>query len=348
MRNVPTKTGVSIFHSNDRDGNFVISVRLENAMTSSVSVGVKTVSITAEEGIDFHGLDLRLEFPAGSIEREFVIKPIDRNVYTLGSKFGVRMIPPPSLSSVDDEIELTLRAEGRPPAFAIENQEVSESEVTASVEVRVVLDTQIALPSVFEIYTEDGTATEFVDFVPIRSILVIDPGDLIGAVSVPIVDDGIVEGAETFSVRIVDLQGNRGNQQKLQITIEDDDRNEAYSRWATNHALSGTASLSGADIDGDGSVNLVEFGSGSVPTDPFSQPVSPVVERNGAVSYLTPTLPYDTSGLQYQLEVSNDLRSWTVEGVELNEVGLFQFEPMSKNEKMPHFVRIRMTIANQN
>jgi hypothetical protein len=85
--------------------------------------------------------------------------------------------------------------------------------------------------------------------------------------------------------------------------------------WAGSHSLSGPDAAAGADPDGDGIANLVEFALGSSPTDP-GQAGRPSASMPAAYT-LGITFHRATAALRYIVESSTTLAagSWTVEAM---------------------------------
>jgi hypothetical protein len=74
--------------------------------------------------------------------------------------------------------------------------------------------------------TSDGTATDPDDYGAVSATLILAPGELSGQVDVPIVDDGLAEGSETFSLTLSNASGAIVTADTATATIAD---NEAYA-----------------------------------------------------------------------------------------------------------------------
>ena len=92
-----------------------------------------------------------------------------------------------------------------------------------------------------------------------------------------------------------------------------------YATWAASHNLSGDDALPGADLDRDGSPNLVEYALNMDPEAPDVPPLTSSIESISGGDWLV--LHYRRwedrvdAGLIYQGETSIDLAAWTQTGV---------------------------------
>lgn len=86
---------------------------------------------------------------------------------------------------------------------------------------------------------------------------------------------------------------------------------DTYTAWAIAKLRGGNRATMAADADGDGQSNLMEFAFGSDPNSRRSAYNQDLRIAPGHL-HLCLTLPdHDTTGLNYDLECSPDLRQWT-------------------------------------
>jgi len=85
----------------------------------------------------------------------------------------------------------------------------------------------------------------------------------------------------------------------------------AYEEWAAGFTLSGTNALETADPDGDGLGNLCEYGLGGDPTNGANTGISPSFDPSAdtGMEYLYPRLSDPSPGVDYSLELTDDLVS---------------------------------------
>jgi hypothetical protein len=127
---------------------------------------------------------------------------------------------------------------------------------------------------------------------------------------------GLISGtptsAATLGINPVNLSASNAGgsgSATLQLDVE-----SGFSAWTQDNALSGAAALTSADSDGDGAVNLLEYGFALNPAqrDSAALPAITIV-NDGGVRRLEVLFvrPPDRPDLMYTVEVSSDLITWT-------------------------------------
>jgi autotransporter-associated beta strand protein len=138
----------------------------------------------------------------------------------------------------------------------------------------------------------------------------------------------VVVNGNTYTIKYDDTDGGL-NAVTLRIGSGD-----PYESWASGYSLVGGNALKGADPDGDGVKNILEFATASDPTSGSSGPrIYPLMFTIGADNALTFTAAvrknavFAPSGVKqtatqdlvvYTVEASNDLTNWTT--VQVTEV----------------------------
>lgn len=87
---------------------------------------------------------------------------------------------------------------------------------------------------------------------------------------------------------------------------------ERYAAWLTRHGLTGALSQPLADADGDGSVNLVEFGAGTRPGEPAYRPKISVRTTSDGSGQIVVSAQLSTSalGVDAALEFNDGGGGW--------------------------------------
>jgi hypothetical protein len=100
--------------------------------------------------------------------------------------------------------------------------DVNESALTATI--TVTLDAPVNATTSVDYATSDGTAQAGSDYTSTSGTLTFDPDQTVGTISVPVIDDGLVEGDETLMVSLSSPVGlDLGSLTSATVTIVDDD-----------------------------------------------------------------------------------------------------------------------------
>ena len=139
--------------------------------------------------------------------------------------------------------------------------------------------------------TRDGTAKAGEDYTRTRGTLTFAAGELAKTVSVPLLDDAVDEGAETFTLKLMNAQGAAIGDGEATGTIENSDPLQKmwlsrFGRTVADHVTGAVSDrlanpLSGAQVTvGGQTVNLAEAQDGAV----LTQTLTAVARAMGAPS----------------------------------------------------------------
>jgi len=118
-----------------------------------------------------------------------------------------------------------------PPVARLVSPSARVAEGGGSVTLRVILDHEGTEEFQIGFAATGGTATAGTDFDAVTGTVVIPAGQVAGALTIPIFDDGLVEGAETFVVMLTAASGGfLGAPVEAEVLIGDDDLG-AESGW---------------------------------------------------------------------------------------------------------------------
>ncbi len=107
----------------------------------------------------------------------------------------------------------------------------------------------------------------------------------------------------------LELSVNRGNE----TALAPEDflfYRPAYDNWAENHLPPREGNAALQDPDGDHLSNLLEFATGSSPTDPSPSPLFPSSPAGGRLPYMRFYRNTAATDVFLTVEYSSDLRSW--------------------------------------
>ena len=203
------------------EGSAAFTVELDYRNTDQeVSVSYRTVAGTAEENEDFHGVSGRLVFAPGALRRQIQVSIVDDAEHEADEAFSVVLSQVENATLVDAEATATIR-DNDLRNVDITGVTVVEGEGVARFTVS--LDDVTLKPVILVYQTLEGTAESGADYHSMRGALTFERGEISKVIEVPVVDDGIDEPDETFTVLIGGALNAELVRSVATATILDDD-----------------------------------------------------------------------------------------------------------------------------
>ena len=213
---------------NEDAGSAVFSVTLSEQSAETVTVRYTTLDGTAEAESDYTATNGTLTFLANETGKTIAVAVLDDSDVEGDETFLVRLSSPRNATLRDGEGTATIAANdgGAPslPTLSIDDVEVSED--AGSAVFRVTLSGQSSATVTVGYATLDGTAEAGSDYTATNGTLTFEPGETRKIISVPVLDDSDVEGAETFTGRLSDPRNATLGDPEATATIRDDDGDE--------------------------------------------------------------------------------------------------------------------------
>lgn len=205
--------------------NVIITVRRSIGSSNSVTVGFSTFDITAIDGTHYIGTNGTLTFAPGEAVKTFAIRIIDDLVSNSNRVFGLTLSNPNGaiLGSIRQST-VTILNNDDVISFSLSGYTVSEGAGQAFITVE---RSGGAVGNVsVDFATTSGTAVAGSDFTATNGTLVFSNGQTSLFFSVPITQDQLVEGNESFDVTLT-RNPNTGSAilglSQAGVTIVDDD-----------------------------------------------------------------------------------------------------------------------------
>ena len=165
---------------------------------NSVTVSYATSDATALAGEDYEAASGSLTFPAGTVLQKIQVTPIDDEDAEPDETFLVTLSEPAGATIVDVEGTGTI-TDNDEPAFSVTGGMGIEG---GTVGFTVTLSGSNSQSATVSYATSDGTAVAVDDYEATSGMLTFAPGDSSKTVSVSLVDDGIDEADETFTMTL--------------------------------------------------------------------------------------------------------------------------------------------------
>ncbi len=222
------------FQASEAGTNAMVTVRRRGGTSSpvgqpNVTVDSVTSDGTAINGINYTGGTFTLSFPAGEVLKSFLIPVTDdleiNDDRTVNLSLG--NITPPASASLGDQPTATLVILNDDSAITFESATYSRNEnaIDGVATISIVRSgTTFGTASVDFQTTGGGTATAGADYTSVNTPVVFNPGETLKTVTVPITNDGSIEGDETVMLQLVNVTGALGLQpSQAVLTIVDND-----------------------------------------------------------------------------------------------------------------------------
>ncbi|MFO7538175.1 MAG: Calx-beta domain-containing protein, partial [Chloroflexota bacterium] len=180
------------------DFTFVVT-RSHN--TTNASVDFMTVDDTAVAGSDYQTTGGTLSFsPNGPLTQTISVPVIGNTIYEADKTFLVQLTNPLNAVMVRAEGVGTILNDDAPPALSI--ADVTALENSGLMTFTVSLDGVSGLPALVDYTTLDGTAVAGSDYITTTGTLTFPSGTISQTVSVPLIDNNLLDGSKTFTVTL--------------------------------------------------------------------------------------------------------------------------------------------------
>ena len=201
-------------------GDSNLTVSLSAPSSKLITVNYATLDATASEGEDYTSSSGTIRFNPGDNSTVIPISVIGDGIDEENEQLYVNLSNPTNASIVDSQGMLTITDDDDPP-------DMSVADVTSidenSVNIDVTLSNASGKPISANIATSAGTALSGVDFNSYSSSVNFSAGETIKTVTIPLINDGLDEDDETFSVDLSTPSNATITSATAIVTITDDD-----------------------------------------------------------------------------------------------------------------------------
>jgi hypothetical protein len=201
-----------------------VTVNLSVPLEQRFFFSIATTDVTATAGEDYAGFAGWFSFNPGSTTRVIRI-PIVGDSHPEGDEtFSVSLLDTSGLPiSGASTVSVTI-LDDDVPEVAISPPSHSAGEGSGSISVGVSLSFAPSTDVSVDFATADGTAHNGLDYQGGNGTLLIPKGEISGHILISILDDGLIEGEESFTVSLISAQGAavRSNDTGTLIIIDDE------------------------------------------------------------------------------------------------------------------------------
>ena len=218
------------------EGPAEFTVTLSEASTGAVTVEYRTANVTATAGFDYAETSGTLTIAANNTTATIAVEVLndgdaegtERFTVELSGASGATIVDGEGVGTITDDDTVVPPPPPPPPllpSLSIGNAIVTEGP-TARAEFTVTLSEASGQEVTVDYETSDATALAGSDYTAASGTVRITAGDSTGTITVAVLDDGVVEGNETFTVELSGASGATIVDGEGVGTIEDDDVEE--------------------------------------------------------------------------------------------------------------------------
>ena len=204
------------------DAHIPFEVTLSRPSANDVAVDYETADGTATAGQDYVARAGTLTIPAGELAASIKVALLDDSIDEIHERFTVELRNAENAYMGDSSGTGTI-VDGDPlPVMVVGVVEAAESE--PEVELTITLTSISSRLITADYITFDHTAVgDGVDYATTAGSLRFEPGETHKTIRIPIVDDDLNEGDETFTVILKNIKNARRGDRSHSVTILDDD-----------------------------------------------------------------------------------------------------------------------------
>ena len=273
----------------ENNGPMTFTISLDAAAAVDTSVDYATSDNTATAGADYTAKSGTAVIPAGSTSTTVDVPLLDDSMYEGDETLNIDLSGAVNGSISDAQGQGTISEDDAAPTISVDSPSVGEGGGTLTFTISI--DAAAAVDTSVDYATSDGSATDGQDYTGQNGTATILAGSTSTTVDVPVLDDTVHEGDETFSLDLSNPVNGQGSPSGT-ATISDDDGapDVSISDASVVEGNSGTADLT---FD----VTLSNASSSDVSVDYATSDSTATVGSDYTAASGTLTIPAgDTSG----------------------------------------------------
>ena len=194
-------------------GEAVFTLTLNRISDQDTIVSYRTVPSTATAGSDYTSVSGTVTFAAGTNTAEVTVLIDNDNIDESSESITLELFASPANRNFDPNDDCTdvLRGtvliidDDETPVLSIGDAQAAE--VSETLTFLVSLNRAISQEITVDYVTADDSATQPDDYTETMGRLTIAPGDITATITVPIINDGVTESTERFTVTLSNVSG---------------------------------------------------------------------------------------------------------------------------------------------
>ncbi|MFO1163211.1 MAG: Calx-beta domain-containing protein [Reyranellaceae bacterium] len=247
---------------NEGDGFAHLAITLDRASASMITVNVQTIDGSAVAGSDYLGVATTVVFLPGETAKTVDVQLVDDAVAEPEEKFGIQLsgVTGGAVLADSDGTVTIDRSDGAVAALPVLNVEdiiVGEGGSSMATFILRLTQPSASVTSV-SLTLSSATASSTNDYLFLTEKFTFAPGETVKTYSIPIVEDALVEQAESFVLGLNSAQGLALGRTVALATILDNDTTGAAPLLSVNNVFVNEA-------DGDARFTLMLDRASSTP-----------------------------------------------------------------------------------
>jgi len=240
-------------------GTLTFTVTLSDVSGLPVSVSYATSDGTAVSGSDYDSLSGTLIFAPGETTKDISVSVIDEQLYENPENFSILLSAPSGAALGISEAEASILDDDPEPSVSLSAASYTCTEDGLNTAVTVILSAVSGLPATVDFATLNGSAVNTEDYLAASGTLTFAPGETSKTVLIPVTDDAVYEGTESFHVNLSGPAGASLGNASAEVVISDNETlpdigfsSPAYTVSESGGSISVPVSLSGLsayDVD---------------------------------------------------------------------------------------------------
>lgn len=222
-------------------GQVEIIVQRTNNLDTVVSVDFATTNVSATAGLDYLDVATNLTFAVGETSQTVAVPLLSDGLVEGIETFQAWLSNPSNGAILGLRTNATVRITDNDQGLKLDTSTYTVNEDSGSVEIGILRGDDGDSPITVDLTTADDTAIVGVDYVGVTNTIQIAAREVLKRVSIPILNDGILESSKTFRVTLTNLTGGNalGSPSSATVTISDADQ-KVQLEFASYYAGEGT------------------------------------------------------------------------------------------------------------
>ncbi len=266
--------------------NIVLSIDRTGVITNTASVKVSTVAGTAKAGSDYTAVTQTVTFASGETNKTVTVNIVNDTVVESTETFTVSLSSPVN-AVVGLNTPLTVTITDDDTLVALTSATASVLESATNAVLTVVRTGVISGSSSVDYATIAGTATSGADYTNTTGTLTFNTGETNATITIPIIADSLLEGKETFSLRLSNpTNALLGTLTNTVVTIQDANVEFDFATASVTQSVletAGKATLTVWRLGGTTLTNTVDF---AITTNGTAVAATNYTSTNGTLTFL--------------------------------------------------------------